>query len=108
MTKWSMCYVTLWVGFPHPKSPASKVWVHRPCESGNITFFILSRDRDIEESRDFVGEGPLILSHHLAKIGVHRPYESGDITFFICHVNTISKSHVILWVGAFHPKSPLC
>ena len=55
MTKWSMWYVTLWVGFPHPKSPPPKFGVHRPCESGDIMFFVLSRDRDIEESRDFVG-----------------------------------------------------
>ena len=50
--------------------------------------------------------GPLILSHHPAKFGVHSPCESGNVTYFICHVTTISKSHVTLWVGSFHPNSP--
>ena len=40
VTKWSMCHMTLWVVFPHPKSLTSKFGVHRPCESGDITFFI--------------------------------------------------------------------
>ena len=91
MTKWSMYHVTLWVGFPHPKSPPFPKF-------GDITFFILSRDRDIEESRDFVGEGPLILSHHPAKFGLHRPCECENITNLICHVTTISKSRVTLWI----------
>ena len=48
--------------------------------------------------------GLFILSHHPAKFGVHRPCESGDITFFVCHVTTLSKCHVILWVGFPHPN----
>ena len=58
-------------------------------------------------SRDFVGGGSLVLSHELAKFRIHRPCESGDITFFICHLTTISKSHVTLWVGSSHLKSPI-
>ena len=50
-------------------------------------------------SRDFVGGGSLVLSHELANLRIHRPCESGNITFFICHVTTILKSHVTLWVG---------
>ena len=50
-----MCHVTLWVGFPHPKYHTAKFMVHRPSEKGNITFF---NYRDIELSRDFVGEVP--------------------------------------------------
>ena len=38
--------------------------------------------------------GPFMLSKHPAKFGIHRPCESEDITFFICHVTTISNSHV--------------
>ena len=49
MNKWSLGHITLWTGFPHPK-----FGVQRPCESGDITFY-LSRDNNIEESRDFVG-----------------------------------------------------
>ena len=54
------------------------------------------------------GWGSLILSHHPAKFGVHRPCENGNITYSVCHVTTISKSHVTLLVGSFHPMSPLC
>ena len=50
--------------------------------------------------------GPLILSHHPAKFEVHRPCQSEDITFFVCHVTSILKCHVTLWVGSLYPKSP--
>ena len=60
----------------------------------------------IDVSRDFVGGASLVLTHELAKFRIHRPCESGDVTFFICHVNTISKSHVTLWMGSSHLKSP--
>ena len=55
MTKRSMCHVNLWVGFPLLSHHPPKFGVHRPCGSGDTTFFILSSDRDIEEPRDFVG-----------------------------------------------------
>ena len=42
--------------------------------------------------------GPLFLSYHPAMFGVHKPCESGYITLFICHVTTISKCHLALWV----------
>ena len=48
-----------------------------------------------------------MLSYHPAIFGVHRPCESGNITFFICHVATISKYHVTLWLGSPYPKSPI-
>ena len=35
-----------------------KFGVHRPCESGNITFFYLSREHYIEVSCDFMGRVP--------------------------------------------------
>ena len=60
----------------------------------------------IDVSRDFAGGGSLVLIHELAKFRIHRPCESGDITFFICHVITISKSHVTLWEGSSHLKLP--
>ena len=62
----------------------------------------------IDVSRDIVGGGSLVLSHELAKFRIHRPCERGDITFFICHVTTISKSDVTLWVASSHLKSPTC
>ena len=46
------------------------------------------------------GWGLLIFSHYHAKLGVHRSCESEDIAFFICHVTTILKCHVTLWVGS--------
>ena len=52
--------------------------------------------------RDFVGAGSLVLNHELAKCKIHGPCERGDIMFFICHVTTISKSHVTLWVRSSH------
>ena len=60
----------------------------------------------IDVSRDFVGGDFLVLCHELANFRIHRPCESGNVTFFICHVTTISKSHVTLWVGSSHLKSP--
>ena len=106
------CYMSFWVGPPHPDSAPYHVlgarglvnveikcfwlntwprdrcamwlcrWgtlilslpaefgVHRPCENGNITFFIC----------------------HL----MHRPCDSGDIKFLICHMTTRSMCHVTL------------
>ena len=55
----------------------------------------------IDVSRDFVGEGSLVLSHELVKFRIHRPCESGDITFFVWQVTTISKSHVTCGWGLF-------
>ena len=98
------CHVTLWFGSPNPK-----FGVHRPCESGDATFLsfhgwcVMLHGWYVTWFRSW---GPLILSHHPAKFGVHRPCESGDITFFICHVITISKSHVTLWEGSSHLKLP--
>ena len=40
VTKWSMCHLTLWVRFTHPMYHPPKFGVHRPYESGNLTFFI--------------------------------------------------------------------
>ena len=36
----------------------AKLGVHRPCEGVDLTSFCLSRDYDIEVSRDFVGGLP--------------------------------------------------
>ena len=49
------------------------------------------------------GWGSLILGHHAAKFGIYRPCKIGIITFSICHVTTISKSHVTLWMWSSHP-----
>ena len=40
VTAWSMCHVTLWVEFLHPKSLHCKVWDHRFCEKGIVTLYI--------------------------------------------------------------------
>ena len=80
---------------------------HGPCKCGDINnVFDLSPNHVIDVSHDFVGGGSLVLSHELAKFRIHRPCESGDITFFICHVTTILKCHMTLWVGSSHLKSP--
>ena len=60
----------------------------------------------IDVSRDFVGGGSPVLSQELAKFRIHRPCESRDITFVVCHVTTISKCHMTLWLGSSHLKSP--
>ena len=60
MTKWLMFHVTLWVGFPILSHQPPMFGAHRPCESGDITFFIFSRDRDTEESRH---SGGVVLSY---------------------------------------------
>ena len=84
-----------------------KLGIHRPCESGDITFFICHVT--ISWCATWLcGWGPLILRHHPAKFRVHRPCESEDKTFSIFHVTTISKCHLTLWMGSSHPKWPLC
>ena len=97
-------YVTWpWAWGPLILSPQpAKFGTHRPCESGDITFFICHvATWSMCHVTLYVRCSHL--NHHLAKFGVHMPCGSGDITFFICHVTTISKCHVTLWVGSPHP-----
>ena len=88
LVTWFVCRVALWVGFPHPKWPCCKVWGPYALWKWNYNVFYLSRDRDIEVSRDF----PLNLSYHSAKFGVHRPYGTGNNG--VCNIgsNSISSS----------------
>ena len=83
MTTISKNLVTLWVSplilSPHP----SKFGVHKPCESGDITFFIFSRDHDIEESRDFVGGVLSSCVTTLLSLGSIGPMELEIMTFVI-------------------------
>ena len=100
------CHVIFWVGPPHPDSAPYQVLGARGLVNVEIKRFWLDtwpRDRWVMWLCRW---GPLILSHHPLKFGVHRPCESGNITFFICHVTTILKCLVNLWVGSPHPKSP--
>ena len=102
-------YVTWpWAWGPLILSPQpAKFGTHRPCESGDITFFICHvATWSMCHVTLYVRCSHL--NHHLAKFGVHMPCGSGDITFFICHVTTISECHVTWWVGFTHPKPPPC
>ena len=77
-----------------------KFGVHRPCEIGDITFFIchVTTNRRVTW---LCGWGPFILSHHSAKFGVHRPYgtRNNDISNIISNSN--SSAEVYKW-----PESP--
>ena len=53
-TKWLMCHVNLWVGFPYPKSPPSYVWGTYALWKWKNNVLYLSRDHNIEELRDFL------------------------------------------------------
>ena len=86
---------------------SAELGIHWPCESGDITFFLVTWSLGWCITW-LCGWIPLISSHHPTKFGVHRPCESEDITFFICHMTTILKCHVTLWVGSSHPKWPPC
>ena len=77
-----------------------------PCECEDKTFWYDTWPRD-QCVTWLCRWGPLILSHHPAKFRVHRPCESGNITFSICHVTTILKCHVTLWVASPHSSSPI-
>ena len=74
-----------WVGSSHSSYHPPKFGVHRPCESGDITFFICHVTTwlmcHVTCRWSF-----LILSHHTLRFGVHRPCESGNITPLICHL----------------------
>ena len=101
-------HVTFWVGPPHPDSAPYQVLGARGLVNVKIKCFSFDRwPRD----RCFTWLckwRPLFLSHRPAKFGIHRPCESRNITFFICHVTTILKCHVNLWVESSHPKSRPC
>ena len=56
----------------------AKFGVHRPCESGNITFFICPVNTYWSVTW-ICGWGRLTLSHNHPKFRVHRPCESEDI-----------------------------
>ena len=67
----------------------------RPCESGDITYFICHMTTDwIVEW--LCGWGVLIRSCHLAKLGICRSWKNGETMLFICPVTTWSKCHVTL------------
>ena len=51
----SRCYMALWVGFPHPNSSLSYVWGLHASWKWRYNMFYLSRDHNIDMSRDFVG-----------------------------------------------------
>ena len=89
---WLCRYVPLILSH-HP----AKFGVHRPCESGNVTFFIC-HVTTILKCHDIVilKLNCLPLSHHHAKFGVHSSCESGDIKFLIYHMTTRSMCHMIL------------
>ena len=66
--------------------------MYRPCESGDITFFILSRDRDIEELRDFV-DG--VLSSYvttLLSLGTKVLWKWKYNVFYLSHDHDIEES----------------
>ena len=101
------CHVNFWVGPPRPDSAPYQVFGARGLVNVEIKRFSLDtwpRDWCVMWLCRW---GSLILSLP-AKFGVHRPWESGNITFFICHVTTILKCHINLWVGLSHPKSTPC
>ena len=68
----------------------AKLGVHRPCESGDITYFICHVTTN-RSATWLCGWGPLILSHRPAKIGVHRPYRTGSNC--ICNISSNSSSN---------------
>ena len=75
--------MTLWVGFAHPKLPRDQVWGgYRSCESGDM-FFLLSRDQDIEVSRDFVDVVPSSCVTTLLSLGSTDLMEVEIMAFII-------------------------
>ena len=57
----------------------------------------MSRDHDIEESRDFVGE--VVSSHHSAKFGIHRPCRTrnNDVSNIRSNSSSNSNAEVYKW-----------
>ena len=68
----------------------AKFGVHRPCESGDITFLIC-HVIPILKCHVTLWVGSLILSHHPANFGVHRSYETGN--YSVCNISSISSSN---------------
>ena len=97
---WSMWSVWLCRWGPlivshHP----DKFGVHRPCESGDITFFICHVTTILKRHVTF-WVGPLSLNHHPARFGVHRPNGTGNngvcsiSSNCNCNCNFISNAEV--------------
>ena len=106
MTTQLKCHLTFSMGLSHPESATYQVFggsgAFVNVETKHFWFVKWSSEWCVPWLRRW---GFLIVTYHSAKFGVHRPSESGDITFLICHVSTIVKCHMALWVGSPHFKS---
>ena len=69
----------------------AKFGVHRPCESGDITFFIC-HVTSISKCHVTL---PLILNHRPARFGVHRPNGTGKNGVYSISSNSHSNSNSI-------------
>ena len=89
MITWSGNHVTLWVSFPHHKSPPCQVWWSETLQQKGCFVFNLSCElmwkRDQRVMRHYRW-AILIISHHSAKFGCHRRSAREDISFLVCHV----------------------
>ena len=89
VTTWLEGYMTLWVSFPHYKSPSCQVWWSQAlCKKKNFAF---SLSRDLTWVRDqrvmwHYGWVSFIINDYPAKFGDHRPFARGDIKVSICQV----------------------
>ena len=89
MITWSGNHVTLWVSFPHHKSPPCQVWWSETLQQKGCFVFNLSCEfmwpRDQRIMRHYRW-AILIVSHHPAKFGCHRRSAREDISFLVCHM----------------------
>ena len=86
---WCITWLCGWGPLNLSHQPA-KFGVHRPCESGDITFFIC-HVTTISSVTWLDGWGPLILNHHPARCGIHRPYVTGKNG--VCSISSNSNSN---------------
>ena len=89
MITWLGNHVTLWVSFPHHKSPPCQVWWSETLQQKGCFAFNLSCELMWPRDQRVMGHyrwAILIISHHPAKFGCHRRSAREDISFLVCHM----------------------
>ena len=81
---WSESHLTLWMSFPHHKSPLCQIWWQSVLQK--MRYFVFNLSGDLLWPRG--QRVPVIVSIHPVKFGGHRHCAREKILLFVCHVTT--------------------
>ena len=100
-----MCHVTLWVGLFILSHHPAKFGVHKPCECGDMTFFIC-HVTTISKCHVTLWVGSSHTKSPPCQVWVHRPY--GTRNNGVCKIssnsNSNSNSNAEVYKWPFHSK----